>query len=56
MLWWESEMRSLGFCSMMTSTRADENAQFFYRKLGYKDAGCLFLDSQPTEIFFIKNL
>lgn len=55
MLHWESEMRSLGFSCVMTSTQADENAQFFYRKLGYSDTGCLFLGSQPTEIFFIKN-
>lgn len=58
--YWENEMRSSGFQCTMTSTRADENAQSFYRKLGYKDAGCLILDvpplSQPTEIFFIKEL
>ena len=59
-LHWENEMRSLGFPCVMTSTQTDENVQFFYRKLGYKDAGCLILDipaiAQPTEIFFIKEL
>lgn len=58
--YWENEMRSLGFPCVMTSTQADENAQFFYRKLGYKDAGCLVLDTppiaQPTELFFVKKL
>lgn len=57
---WEAEMRSIGFKYSMTSSQADENAQFFYRKLGYKDTGCLILNvpalSQPTEIFFIKEL
>ena len=60
MLYWENEMRSSGFPCVMTSSQTDENAQFFYRKLGYKDTGCLFLDipaiKQPTEIFFIKEL
>ena len=57
---WENEMRSLGFHCVMTSTQADENSQNFYRKLGYKDTGCLILDmdpiAQPAELFFIKSL
>ena len=57
---WEMEMRYLGFPCVMTSTQADETAQHFYRKLGYKDAGCLILNEeprkQPAEIFFIKTL
>ncbi|MEA5040013.1 MAG: GNAT family N-acetyltransferase [Clostridiaceae bacterium] len=60
LLQWESEMRLLGFPCTMTSTQADETAQFFYRRLGYRDAGCLILDTtplaQPTEIFFVKTL
>ncbi len=58
--YWESEMRSLGFPCALISTQADESAQFFYRKLGYKDTGCLLLDipplAQPAELFFIKKL
>ena len=42
------------------STQVDEQAQHFYRKLGYKDNGCLILDNtpfeQPLEIFMIKTL
>ena len=57
---WEMEMRAQGHASVMTSTQADESAQHFYRKLGYKDCGCLILDQpplqQPAEIFFIKTL
>lgn len=60
LLWWENQMRSMGYPCVMTSTRSDEEAQFFYRKLGYKDTGCLLLDvpalAQPTELFFIKEL
>lgn len=57
---WEEEMREQGFPAVMTSTQADEDAQHFYRKLGYKDTGCLFLDlegiAQPAELFFVKAL
>jgi len=57
---WENEMRSMGFLCVMTSTQSDEEAQFFYRKQGYKDSGCLIIDipeiKQPLEIFFIKEL
>ena len=59
-LYWENEMRSQGFPCVMTSTQADEEAQFFYRKLGYKDSGCLILDippyAAPTELLFVKAL
>lgn len=60
MLFWENEMRELGYKMLMTSTQVDEQAQHFYRKLGYKDRGSLFLDStpfeQPQELFMIKVL
>ena len=59
-LHWEEEMRMLGYTAIMTSTQVDEDAQHFYRKLGYKDAGCLLLDipglEQPLEMFMIKSL
>jgi ribosomal protein S18 acetylase RimI-like enzyme len=57
---WEGEMRSLGYPCVMTSTQSDEGAQHFYRRLGYRDAGCLHLDipvlRQPMEILLIKEL
>lgn len=60
MLYWENEMRELGYKMVMTSTRVDEGAQHFYRKLGYMDKGALFLDNtpfeQPQEIFMLKIL
>ncbi|MNP74328.1 hypothetical protein D3C76_1711890 [compost metagenome] len=49
-------MKQKGYDMVMTSTQADEGAQHFYRKLGYKDAGCLILDSQPLEILLTKKL
>ena len=60
MLYWEDEMRRLGYKMVMTSTQADEQAQHFYRKLGYVDRGCLILDGtlfeQSQEILMIKVL
>lgn len=57
---WEMEMRFLRYPAVMTSAQADEGAQHFYRKLGYRDAGCLLLDQpplqQPAELFFLKML
>jgi len=53
---WESEMKSLSFKLLMTSTQANENAQHFYRKLNYKDAGSLLLPDEPLEIIFIKEV
>jgi len=51
---WESEMQSLNYELVMTSTQADEQAQHFYRKIGYIDSGCLLLRGEPAEIFFVK--
>ena len=58
MLFWENEMRELGYKMVMTSTQVDEQAQHFYRKLGYMDRGSLCLDGtpfeQPQEMLMIK--
>ena len=53
---WEDEMQRLGHKSVMTSTQSDEKAQFFYRKIGYKDCGCLLQgDGEPLEILLEKS-
>ena len=60
MLFWEDEMRALGYQMVMTSTQVDEGAQYFYRKLGYVERGSLFLDGTPLaqaqEMFMLKVL
>jgi GNAT superfamily N-acetyltransferase len=60
MLYWENEMKGLGYTLVMTSTQVDEDSQHFYRKLGYVDKGGLFLDNtpyaQPQELFMVKIL
>lgn len=51
---WESEMKSKAYELVMTSTLSNEQAQHFYRKLGYRDAGSLLLENEPLEIIFTK--
>ena len=57
---WEKEMQKAGYPMVLLSTQADEEAQRFYRRLGYRDCGCLILDrcplAQPAELFFCKIL
>lgn len=57
---WEAEMRRSGYRTVLLSTQADEDAQHFYRKIGYTDCGCLLLNDgahkQPAELFFKKEL
>ena len=55
-LFWEEEMKKRKHKYVLTSTQSDEEAQHFYRKLGYKDAGSLILPGEVLEIIFIKTL
>jgi len=56
----EQEMRVLGYKMVMTSTQVNEEAQHFYRKLGYVEKGSLSFDNtpltQPLEMFMMKSL
>jgi ribosomal protein S18 acetylase RimI-like enzyme len=54
-VFWENEMKNRGFHQLMTSTLSDEEAQHFYRKLGYKDSGALFLPDEALEIILMKT-
>ena len=53
---WEREMAKLGYDKVMTSSQANESAQHFYRKLGYRDAGSFFPFCNDLEIIFTKEL
>lgn len=57
---WEDEMRALGYSMALTSTQSDEDAQLFYRRIGYRDCGVLLLQdcplAQPPELFLCKTL
>ena len=60
MQFWEEDMKNRGYGMVMTSTRVDEEAQHFYRKLGYKECGGFTLDipgfEQPMEMILTKEL
>ena len=56
MEYWENEMEAKGYSFVLTSTQANEEAQHFYRKLGYRDCGSLIMKEEPTELFLIKEL
>ena len=53
---WEGEMAKAGYDMLLTSTQSNENAQFFYRKLGYTECGALVLPGEPLEMIFMKKL
>ncbi len=57
---WENDMKKQGFGMVITSTQVDEDAQHFYRKLGYRDCGGMTVDisgyEQPMELFLSKAL
>ncbi len=57
---WEEEMRAQGYKMALVSTQVDEQAQHFYRRLGYVDCGGLVLSGtpfeQPMELFMRKVL
>ena len=60
MEYWETDMRSQGYGMVLVSTQVDEEAQHFYRKLGYKDCGGFVVDipgyEQPMEMFLVKAI
>jgi len=57
MAYWEAEMKTKGYVRLLTSTQADEEAQHFYRKLGYQDCGGFVLDVPgPMELVMIKTI
>ena len=51
---WENEMKSLGYKNVMTSTQSLEEAQLFFRKMGYKEIGGFKYLDDPFEIVFQK--
>ncbi|MDE7254238.1 MAG: GNAT family N-acetyltransferase [Acetatifactor sp.] len=53
---WEKEMLKSKYKMVLTSTQSNEQAQFFYRKIGYVDCGSLLLPEEPLEIILLKHL
>jgi ribosomal protein S18 acetylase RimI-like enzyme len=54
--YWEQTLREEGFTEVLTSTQANEQGQFLYRKLGYHDCGALLLPGEPLELIMRKTL
>lgn len=57
---WEQDMKAKGYDLVLTSTQEDEEAQHFYRAVGYRDCGELNLPfpgyEQPRELILGKAL
>jgi GNAT superfamily N-acetyltransferase len=53
---WESRCRDAGHDLVLTSTMSDEQAQHFFRHLGYLDSGTLELPGEAPEILLRKAL
>jgi len=49
---WEGEMKQKGYDNVLTSTQSNEEAQHFYRKMGYTEIGGFKYFSDPYEIIF----
>jgi ribosomal protein S18 acetylase RimI-like enzyme len=54
--YWENEMKEKGYNNVLTSTLSNEEAQHFYRKMGYKEIGGFTYLEEPLEIIFHKKL
>ena len=54
--YWENEMKQNGHKNVLTSTQSNEEAQHFYRKMGYKEIGGFKYCNDPYEIIFQKIL
>ncbi len=60
LLYWEERRKEEGWPMLMASIPSDDPAQHLYRKMGYRDAGCLTVNEgphkQPPELLFSKVL
>lgn len=56
LLFWEAQMRKCNYKCVMISTSSIEDAQYFYKKLGYKEIGGFHYLDDPYELLFLKKL
>ena len=56
MIFFEYEMKKLGYDTIMTSTQIDEDGKYFYYSLGYKHTGSIYLENQAEELILIKEI
>jgi ribosomal protein S18 acetylase RimI-like enzyme len=53
---WEREMAARSFRQTLTSTQANETAQEFWRRIGYRECGSITLPGQPAELFLFHDI
>ena len=57
---WEKDMKARGYGLVMTSSQEDEEGQYFYRAIGYRDCGEMNFPfpgyEQPRELILAKAL
>lgn len=54
---WEKTMKRMGYPYVMLSTQEDEDAKYFYEKLGYRRIGAFLPPEQDAdEIMYLKGL
>jgi len=52
---WEREMAKRAHSRAVISTQANESAQGFWRRIGYRDCGYLELPGKPAELFMFRD-
>jgi ribosomal protein S18 acetylase RimI-like enzyme len=52
---WEREMAGRSYERAIVSTQANELAQHFWRRIGYRDCGSLELPGRPVELFLFRD-
>jgi N-acetylglutamate synthase-like GNAT family acetyltransferase len=54
--YWENEMKKKGYKNVLTSTQSNEEAQHFFGKMGYAEAGRFKYLDEALEIILCKKL
>jgi ribosomal protein S18 acetylase RimI-like enzyme len=54
--YWEDMMCEEGYNFVMTSTLSNEDAQHFFRSIGYKEIGGFILNNEPMEMIMTKQI
>ena len=55
-IFFETEMKKLGYDKVITSSQINEEGKFFWNSLGYKKSGSFIFDNEPEELIFVKEI
>lgn len=56
LLFWEAEMKRMGYNLLITTAAHNRVEQHFFRKMGYQDSGSFLFASLPLQIIFSKSV